>query len=100
MQSGKPVISRCALKKHTDSRLRTVVFPLYLAIARPFLEYCVQVWCPQHSKGMEVLEQGGPKMIREMEHLFYEEKLRELELFSLGREGRACCSLSVHNGDL
>ena len=43
---------------------------------RPHLEYCVQAWGPQYRRDMELLE-------RVLEHLPYEERLRELGLFSL-----------------
>lgn len=81
--------AKCALgyiKSSMGSRARERIPLLYSTIMRHDLDYCVLLWGPQRKKDIDLLQRvqrKARKVIRRLEHLSCEDRLRELGLFSL-----------------
>ena len=72
------------------SKAKDVILLLYLALVRPQLEYCIQFWVPHFKndvKNLERAQRRATHMIRDLQGKPYEERLTDLGLFSLKREG-------------
>jgi len=58
---------------------------LYLALVRPHLDCCAQLWAPQYERDMDILERvqrRAMKTFKGLEHLSCVDRLRELGLLS------------------
>ena len=56
---------------------KQLIVPLYKAIVRPHLEYCIQAWRPYRKKDIDKLERiqrRATKMIPELRDLSYENR--------------------------
>ena len=79
------------IKSSMVRRLREVILLLYSVLVRSYLQYCVQMWSHQYRRDIDLLvyiQRRARKMIQGMEHLSYEDRLRELTLFSLEKDVR------------
>ena len=74
------------IKRQFGFRNREIVLSLYNSLVRPHLEYAVQFWCPSFRKDiarLERVQRRATRLIPELRHMRYPERLEALDLFSL-----------------
>ena len=93
------------LIKHSFVHLDSKTLPLlYKAMVRPHLEYCNQVWGPFNIADMKLVERvqrRASRLVPELRHLPYEERLKKLRLPSLQyrrRRGDMVLMYNMMNG--
>ena len=83
------------IKRHNVSRDKDTIIRLFKGLVRPKLEYYIQSWNLTLVKDIELLVQvqhRATKLIPEISHLPYEERLKYLNFTTL--------ELRRHRGDL
>ena len=81
---GNQVLGK--IRRNITYKEKSLIVPLYKAIVRSHLEYCVQAWSPYHRKHIDMLDKiqrRTTKLIPGLRVLRYEELLNECGLTTL-----------------
>ena len=61
------------IRRKITYKEKKIIIPLYKAIVRPHLEYCMQAWRSYCKKKKERIQRRATKMIPELRNLSYED---------------------------
>ena len=85
-ECGLTILETRRLRGDQTYKEKSLIIPLYKAIVRPHLEYCIQAWNPHLRKDVDMLEKiqrRATKLIPGLRDLTYEERLMECGLTTL-----------------
>ena len=74
------------INRTIENKNSNIMLNLYKSLVRPHMEYCTAVWSPYYVKDKELIEKiqhRFTKMIIEVKHLSYADRLKKLGLWSL-----------------
>ena len=74
------------IRRNITYKEKELIIPLYKAIVRPHLEYCIQTWrayCKKDIGTLDRIQRRTTKHILELRDLSYEERLKECALTTL-----------------
>ena len=74
------------MRRNITYKEESLIVPMYKAIVRPYLEYCIQAWNPHLRKDIDMLEKlqrRATKLIPGLRDLRYEERLKKCGLTTL-----------------
>ncbi len=76
------------VKRNFTYKSKDIILPLYISLVRPHLEYAIQFWAPHLRKDilkLESVQRRATKLIPSLHNKPYEERLQDLNLFSLSK---------------
>ncbi len=74
------------IRRNITYKEKSLIVPLYKAMVRPHLEYCIQAWSLYLRKDIDMLEKihrRATKLIPGLRDIIYEERLKEGGLTTL-----------------
>ena len=71
------------IRRNITYKEKSLIIPLYKAIVRAHLEYCIQAYLRKDIDMLEEIQRRATKLIQGLRYLTYEERLKECGLTTL-----------------